>query len=166
MRPVSESLQSMKKFVVCSASKKNWKQSELVDGDEHLIIYCKDLKTVFEAWSQLGSVVKKVTINVFTDDPTFTVNPYFLNLPINTNIKEIVFNCYTHDFWLMFILDTCPNLESLYFFKLTKDKVKYAAENLEHLRYLYCDYIEEDTEDYYKQLRATEKDVNTKIKIN
>lgn len=156
----------MKKFVVCNASKKNWKRNDLVAGEEHLIIYCKDLKTVFEAWSQLSAAVQKVTINVFTDDPTFTVNPYFLNLPINTNIKEIVFNCYTHDFWLKFILDTCPNLESLFFYKLTKEKVKYAAENLEHLSHLTCDYIEEDTEEFYKQLKIMEKDVNTQIKIN
>lgn len=156
----------MKKFVVCNASKKNWKQTDLTDGDQHLIIYCKDLKTVFEAWNQLSSAVKKVTINVFTEDPQFTVNPYFLNLPINTNIKEIVFNCYTHDSWLNFILDTCPNLENLYYFKLTKEKVKYAAENFEHLKHLYCDYIEEDTAEFYKQLKSTEKDINTRIKIN
>lgn len=156
----------MKKFVVCNSNKKNWKQSELTDGEEHLIIYCKDLKTIFEAWSKLSPLVKKVTINVFTEDPTFTVNPYFLNLPINTSIKEIDFNCYTHDFWLKFILDTCPNLETLFYFKLTKEKVKYAAENLENLKHIYCDYIEEDTADFYKQLKSMDKDVNTQIKIN
>lgn len=154
----------MKKFVVCNKSKKSW--SNLSVGEEHVIIYCKDLKTIFEAWSRLGAAVKKVTINVFTEDPTFTINPYFLNLAINTSIKEIEFNCYTHDFWLKFILDTCPNLESLYFYKLTKDKVKYAAENLEHLKHLYCDYIEEDTVDFYKHLKTTDKDLNGGIKIN
>lgn len=156
----------MKKFVVCNASKKDFKQAELLSGDEHLIIYCKDLKTVFEAWSQLSLAVKKVTINVFTEDPTFTINPFFMNLQVNTSIKEISFNCYTHEFWLKFILDTCPNLETLYFYKLTKEKIKYAAENLENLANIYCEYIEEDTTNYYKQLKSTEKDINTKIKIN
>jgi hypothetical protein len=156
----------MKKFVVCNASKKNWKQSDLTEKDEHLIIYCKNLKTIFEAWTQLSPNVKKVTLNVFTEDPIFTINPYFMNLQTNLAIKEIDFNCYTHDFWLKFILDTCPNLETLYFFKLTKEKVKYAAENLEHLKHIYCDYIEEDTSEFYKTLKANEKDINTKIKIN
>lgn len=157
----------MKKFVVCNASKKHWRETpELLSGDEHLIIYCKDLKTVFEAWSSLSLAVKKVTINVFTEDPTLTINPFFMNLQVNTNIKEISFNCYTHDVWLKFILDTCPNLETLFFHKLTKEKVKYAAENLENLVNIYCEYIEEDTANYYKQLKSTEKDINTKIKIN
>lgn len=162
----SHSQSNMKKFVVCSASKKNWKQNEVVEGEEHVIIYCKNLKTIFEAWSGLNPAVKKVTINVPTDDPTFTINPFFMNLQVNTNIREIYFNCYTHDFWLKFILDTCPNLETLYYFKLTKEKVKYAADNLENLRSIYCDYIEQDTAEYYKQLKATENDINTKIKIN
>lgn len=156
----------MKKFVVCSASKRSWNQENLIQGDEHLIIYCKDLKTIFEAWNELNPNVKKVTINVFTEDPTFTVNPYLLNLPINRNIKEIAFNCYTHDDWLRFILDTCPNLETLSFFKLTKEKVKYAAENLENLTNIFSDYVENDVKQFYKQLKATEKDINTHIKIN
>lgn len=156
----------MKKFVVCSASKRNWKQNEVTGGEEHVIIYCKNLKTIFEAWNCLNSSVKKVTINVPTDDPTFTINPFYMNLAVNTNIREIYFNCYTHDFWLKFILDTCPMLETLYFFKLTKEKVKYAADNLENLRSIYCDYIEQDTAEYYKQLKLTEKDINTMIKIN
>lgn len=156
----------MKKFLVCNPKIRSWKQSNQKVGDEHVIIYCKDLKTVFEAWSQMGAAVKKVTINVFTEDPKFTINPYFLNLAINTTIKDIEFNCYTDDVWLRFILDTCPNLETLYFFKLTKDKVKYAAENFEHLKHLYCDYMEEDTEEFYKQLKATNKDLNCEIKIN
>ncbi|CRL01947.1 CLUMA_CG015224, isoform A [Clunio marinus] len=156
----------MKKFVVCNSSKKHFKQTELHEGEEHLIIYCKDLKTVFEAWSELDSSVKKVTINVFTEDPTFTINPFHLNLEINTNIREISFNCYTHDIWLKFILDTCPNLETLYFYKLTKDKLKYAAENLEHLKHMYCDYIEDDASEFYKKFKSTEKDINKNIKIN
>lgn len=156
----------MKKFVVCSANKKTWNQDNLIQGDEHLIIYCKDLKTIFEAWSQLSQVVKKVTINVFTDDPTFTVDPCLMNLPVNTNIKEINFNCYTHDYWLRFILDTCPNLETLSFFKLTKDKMKYAAENLENLTNIFYEYVEPDVTQFYKHLKATEKDINTHIKIN
>jgi hypothetical protein len=156
----------MKKFVVCNAVRKNWRQNEVVEGEEHVIIYCKNLKTIFEAWSELNPSVKVVTINVPTDDPTFTINPFYMNIPVNTNIREINFNCYTHDFWLKFILDTCPNIETLYFFKLTKEKVKYAADNLEKLRNLYCDYIEQDTAEYYKQLKATEKDINMKIKIN
>lgn len=131
-----------------------------------MIIYCKNLKTVFEAWRIITPAVKKVTINVFTDEPTFTIDPFFMNIPINTNIREIHFNCYTHDFWLRFILDTCPNLEVLYFYKLTKDKVKYAAENLERLTNIYCDYVEEDVVEFYKQFKSTEKDVNAKIKIN
>lgn len=156
----------MKKFVVCSANKRSWNQENLIQGDEHLIIYCKDLKTIFEAWNELSSVVKKVTINVFTVDPTFTVNPCMLNLQVNRNIKEITFNCYTHDYWLRFILDTCPNLETLSFFKLTKEKVKYAAENLENLTNIYSEYIEPDVKQFYKHLKATERDINTHIKIN
>ena len=156
----------MKKFVVCNSSKRNWRQNEVVVGEEHVIIYCKNLKTIFEAWSELNSAVKIVTINVPTDDPTFTLNPFYMNLPVNTTIREISFNCYTHVFWLRFILDTCPNLETLYFFKLTKEKIKYAADNLEKLRNIYCDYIEQDTAEYYKQLKATEKDINMKININ
>lgn len=156
----------MKKYVLCNASKKNIKPKELVDGEEHMIIYCKDLKTVFEAWSCMTPSIKRVTINVFTEDPTFTLNPYFMNLPVNTNIRELYFNCYTHDFWLRFLLDTCPNLEILYFYKLTKDKIKYAAENFENLTHLYCEYIEEDTMEFYKTIKSTQKDLNTKIKIN
>lgn len=131
-----------------------------------MIIYCKDLKTIFEAWSTLHPAIKKITINVFTEDPTFTIDPYFMNLPVNTHIREIDFNCYTHDFWLRFILDTCPNLEILFFYKLTKEKLKYAAENLEYLRNIYCEYMEEGAADYYKQLKSTQKDINDKIKIN
>ena len=156
----------MKKFLVCNASKKSWKRNDFIQGEEHMIIYCKDLKTVFEAWSQLTPAVTKVTINVFTEDPKFTINPFFLNLPVNTNIREISFNCYTHDYWLRYILDTCPNLETLYFYKLTKDKVKYAAENLENLTNIYCEYIEPDATEFYKHMKATEKDINTKIKIH
>lgn len=156
----------MKKFLVCNASKNNWKQPDLVEGDEYLIVYCKNLKTVFEAWSKIGPNVKRVTINVFTEDPTFTIDPFFLNLQVNTTIKEIFFNSYTHDFWLRFILDTCPNLEVLYFYKLTKAKVKYAAENLENLTNIYCDYMEEDAKEFYKQMKMNEKDINTGIKIN
>jgi hypothetical protein len=147
----------MKKFVVCNAVRKNWRQNEVVEGEEHVIIYCKNLKTIFEAWSKLNPSVKVVTINVPTHDPTFSINPFYMKIPVNTNIREINFNCYTHDF---------SNLETLYFFKLTKEKVKYAADNLEKLRNLYCDYIEQDTAEYYKQLKATEKDINMKIRIN
>lgn len=156
----------MKKFVVCKSSKKSFRTADLVEGDEHAIIYCKDLKTVFEAWSDLTPEVKAVTINVYTEDPSFTVDPFFLNLPVNTNIKEISFNCYTHDFWLRFILDTCPNLETLFFFKLTKEKIKYAAENFEFLTHIFCDYIEEDTADFYKELKTMDKGINKRIKIN
>lgn len=156
----------MKKFAVCSSSKKNWRRNDFEQGEEHMIIYCKDLKTVFEAWSTLNPAVKKITINVFTEDPKFTVDPYFMNLPVNTTVKEIDFNCYTHDFWLRFILDTCPNLEILFYYKLTKEKIKYAAENLEYLRNIYCEYMEEGVAEYYKQLKSTQKDINDKIKIN
>lgn len=156
----------MKKFLVCNASAKGWKEPDLHEGDQHLIIYCKDLKTIFEAWKEIGSKVKRVTINVFTEDPIFTIDPFFLNLQVNTNIKEIFFNSYTHDFWLKFILDTCPNLETLYFFKLTKSKIKYAAENLESLTNIYCDFIEDDVKSYYKEMKANVKDINTGIKIN
>jgi hypothetical protein len=154
----------MKKFVVCNANKRV--RQATTSGEDHTIIYCKDLKTVFEAWSQLGPNVSKVTINIFTEDPKFTIDPFYMNLQVNTNIKEIFFNCYTHEFWLKFILDTCPNLESLNFYKLTKEKIKYAAENLEQLTSIYCEYIEEDVLDFYKTMKKTEKDINTRIKIN
>lgn len=156
----------MKKFLVCNASKKEWKKPDLIEGDEHLIVYCKDLKTIFEAWRQITPSVKRVTINVFTEDPVFTIDPFYLNPQVNTSIKEIIFNTYTHDFWLKFILDTCPNLESLYFYKLTKEKVKYAAENLESLTNIYCSYMDEDTKEFYKQMKTTEKDINSGIKIS
>jgi hypothetical protein len=157
----------MRKFVVCNSRKKHSNQSaDLVKSDDHTIIYCKNLKTVFEAWAELRPNVTRVTINNFTEDPVFTINPFYMNLQVNTNIKEIFFNCYTHDFWLKFILDTSPSVEQLYFFKLTKEKLKYAAENLEQLTNIYCDYIEEDAEDYYKKMKKTEKDINTSIKIN
>jgi hypothetical protein len=157
----------MKKFIVCNASKKQFKLSaELAKSEDHWIIYCKNLKTVFEVWSELRQNVTRVTINNFTDDPIFTIDPFYMNLQVNTNIREIHFNCYTHEFWLKFILDTSPNVEKLYFYKLTKEKLKYAAENLEQLTNIYCDYIEDDAEDFYKKMKKTEKDINTRIKIN
>lgn len=156
----------MKKFLICKSSEKSWSSATVFAEEKHVIIYCKDLKTVFETWSQLGADVQAVTIHVFTEDPTLSINPYFVNLTINTNIRKVKFNCYTHDFWLRLILDTCPNLESLYFFKLTKSKVKYAAENLEHLQHLYCDYIEDDVVEYYKKMKVDDKSLNGEIKIN
>lgn len=156
----------VKKFIACGAKKKEWKLSNIEKNEEHVIIYCKDLKSIFVTWNNIDESVSKLTINVPTDDPRLTINPYFLNLKVKLNIKEIHFNCYTHDLWLQVILDQCPNLEILHFYKLTKEKVRHAAENFEHLRHIYCDYIEEATEEYYKELKSSNKDINQSIKIN
>lgn len=156
----------LKTLLSCESKHHKFKTIELQENEEHSIIYCKDLRTIFNVFNELDETVKKLTINVPTYDPTLTINPSYMNLKVNTNIKEIHFNCYTHDFWLQFILDVCPNLEILHFFMLTKEKIKYAAENLEYLRYITCDYIEDDVEKFYKTLKSTEKDVNQIIKIN
>jgi hypothetical protein len=156
----------LKNFVSCESKNHKFKSIELNDKEEHSIIYCKNLATIFKVFYELDENVKKITINVPTYDPQLTIIPTYMNLKVNTNIKEIHFNCYTHDFWLHFILDVCPNLEILHFFMLTKEKIKYAAENLEYLKHIYCDYIEDDVEKYYKTLRSSQKDVNQDIKIN
>ncbi|KAG5682530.1 hypothetical protein PVAND_011877 [Polypedilum vanderplanki] len=156
----------MKKFVACNASKKRWKVNSSKD-DEHLIIYSKDIKTVFQAWQEINSNVQRLTINIFTEDPVLSINPYFVsNLEVKMNIKEINFNCYTHDYWLTLILSLCPNIEKLYFFKLTKEKLKYIAEHLDYVKNIECDFIESDTIEFYNDMRKQRKDINTDIKIN
>lgn len=158
----------MKKFLVCNSTKKIWRDSGLAANDEHLIIYCKDLKTIFQAWStHFSDNVKKITINVNTEDPSLSINPYFMpNLKISTNVREISFNCYTHDYWLALFLSLCPNVEVIYFFKLTKEKIKYLAEHLDRLVQINCDYMEDDLINYYKHLVANDKSLNGNIKIN
>lgn len=137
-------------------------------NDEHLIIYCKDLITVFEAWQeQISPSIKKVTINNFTDDPKLSINPYLIpNLRVSTDITEVNFNCYTHDYWLTLILSLCPNVRKLHFFKLTKEKLLYIAEHLEYVTHIECDYVENDIVDYYRDLVSHRNDINSDIKIN
>lgn len=155
----------MKKFLACNASKSTW---SVETSDEHLIIYCKDLKTIFQAWSdQMTENVKKITINVFTDDPSLSINPYLSpNLNVCTHVREIIFNCYTHDFWLSLILSLCPNVEVLHFFKLTKEKLKYLVEHLEYLSHVTCDYAEDDLIEFYKEIKKRDKSVNSNVRIN
>lgn len=157
----------MKKFVVCNSSRKVWRNN-LSGGDEHLIIYCKDIKTIFEALrDQINSHVRKITIHLYTEDPQLSINPYLVpNLEVNTCIREINFNCYTHDYWLSLVLSLFPNVENLYFFKLTKEKLKYIAENLEHVRNIRCNYSDNDLVEYYHELITQRKDINTDININ
>lgn len=156
----------LKRFVSCGAKQKQWKLNNLKENEDHLIIYCKDLKKLFTTWNNIDDNVQRITVNVPTDDPHLSVNPFFMSLKVKLKIKEIHFNCYTHDFWLQLILDLCPNIEILSFYKLTKEKVRHAAENFEHLKHIYCDYIEEGTEEYYKELKSVTKDINENIKIN
>jgi hypothetical protein len=158
----------MKSFLICRANKNTWKYDDPNKKHEHLIIYCKNLKTVFEAWSnQFNSSATKITINALTDDPTLTINPYYVpNLNVSTSVRELNFNCYTHEYWLTIILSLCPNVEKLSFFKLTKEKLKYIAENLEHVKQIDCDYMERDVEDFYTQLISARNDINDNIKIN
>jgi hypothetical protein len=157
----------MKKFVACNASNKRWKVNSSSD-DDHLIIYSKDITTVFQAWQdQIDAAVHRVTINIFTDDPVLTINPYLVpNLEVKTCVKEINFNCYTHDYWLALILSLCPNVEKLYFFKLTKEKLKYIAEHLDCVRRVECDFMEGDTIEFYTNLKRQRRDINADIKIN
>lgn len=156
----------LQNFVSCELKNRNFQTIELKDNEEHSIIYCKNLATIFKIFNELSENVKKITINVPTYDPQLTIIPTYMNLKVNTNIKEIHFNCYTHDYWLRLILDVCPNLEVLHYFMLTKEKIKYAAENFEYLKHIFCDYIEDDVKKYYKTLRLSQKDVNQVIKIN
>lgn len=143
-------------------------RENLNKNDEHLIIYCKDLKTVFEAWQdQINSSIRKITINNYTDDPKLSVSPYSMtNLSISTNVKEVNFNCYTHDYWLTLVLSLCPNVQKLHFHKLTKEKLKYIAENLEYVTHIKCFYADNDIMDFYNDLISHRKDINTDIKIN
>lgn len=159
----------MKKFLVCNASKRVFSERSMSQSDEHLIIYCKNLTTIFKAWSdqQVNENVKKITINVFTDDPSLSINPYMMpNLNVCTHVREIAFNCYTHDFWLSLVLSLCPNVEVLHFFKLSKEKLRYLVEHLEYLTHITCDSMEEDLVDYYKELIKSDKTINCSIKIN
>lgn len=156
----------MKNILACaSSSSRVWTENKLNDDDEHLVIYCKELSTIFKAWRHLTESMKKVTINVFTEDPTFAFDPTCLDHKIHTSIKEINFNCYTHRVWLNLILDVCPLVEKLHFFKLTKEKLEYAANNLEYLRHVSCDYMEIDTMEFYHNLKATKTDINKSILI-
>lgn len=158
----------MKKFLVCNATKKKvWNDSGM-EKNEHLIIYCKDLKTIFQAWNtHYSDDVKKITLNVYTDDPIISINPYFMsNLKISIHVKEINFNCYTHDYWLALFLSLCPYVEILHFYKLTKEKLKYLAEHLDHLRHVHCDFMESDLIEFYEQLLSNDKSLNGNIKIN
>lgn len=137
-------------------------------NDQHLIIYCKDLKTIFNAWStHYSDNVKKITINCYTEDPILSTNPYLMpNLKISTNVKEIIFNSYTHDYWLALFLSLCPNVEAIFFFKLTKQKIRYLAEHLDRLVHVKCDYMEDDLIEFYEELMANDKSLNGNIKIN
>jgi hypothetical protein len=157
----------MKKFLACNASEKRWKVDPSGDN-QHLIICSKDIKTIFQAWQDhINSQTYRVTINIYTEDPMMSVNPYLVpNLEAKTCVKEIYFNCYTHDYWLALILSLSPNVERLYFFKLTKEKLKYIAEHLDYVRNIECDYMENDTIEFYNNLKAERRDINADIKIN
>lgn len=156
----------MKKFIVCNKNSQTFFTDNLKSN--HLIIYCKDLTTIFRAWeSQLNNSIQKITIHVSTTDPTLSIDPIFIsNLEISTSVKEITFNCFTHNYWLFIILSLCPNVEKLYFFKLTKEKLQYVAENLERVTIVKCDFMETDTLKFYQDLISQKKGVNTDIKIN
>lgn len=159
----------MKKFLACNASKKVWSAQMMSQNDEHLIIFCKDLKTIFQAWSdrQVNENVKKITINNFTDDPSLSINPYMMpNLTVCTHVREIIFNCYTHDYWLSLVLSLCPNVEVLHFFKLTKGKLRHLVENLEYLAHVTCNFMEDDVIDYYEKLIKNDKSINCNVRIN
>lgn len=157
----------MKKFFVCRSNQNNFLKKP-DKTDDHLIVYCKDLITVFEAWrDHVDTTVKKVTINNFTDDPKLSINPYLMSeLTVNTNVKELCFNCYTHDYWLSLVLSLCPNVQKLHFHKLTKEKLKYIAENLEFVTHIKCYYLENDVIDFYNELITHRNDINSEIKIN
>ncbi|KAL7038719.1 hypothetical protein ACKWTF_009669 [Chironomus riparius] len=158
----------MKKFLVCRSNPKHFIEKSN-KSDKHLIIYCKDLKTVFEAWhDHVDCTVKKITINNFTDDPKLSINPYALmpELTVSTSVKELNFNCYTHDYWMTLVLSLCPNVQELHFHKLTKEKLKHIAENLEFVTHIKCYYIENDIIDFYNDLISHRNDINSEIKIN
>lgn len=111
--------------------------------------------------------VKKITINAFTDDPSLSINPYFMpNLNVCAHVREISFNCYTHDYWLSLVLSLCPNVEVVHFFKLTKGKLLYLVEHLENLTHVTCDYMEDDLVEYYEDLVRNNKALNCNVKIN
>jgi hypothetical protein len=160
---------AMKKFLACNANKRVWSENSMSHNDEHLIIYCKNLSTIFKAWSdqQVNVNVKKITINNFTDDPSLSINPYTMpNLSVCPHVREIHFNCYTHDYWLSLVLSLCPNVEVLHFFKLTKGKLRYLLEHLEYLTHVTCEYMEDDLINYYEELIKSDKSLNCNVKIN
>lgn len=157
----------MKKFLVCRSNQRIFIEKS-DKSNKHLIIYCKDLKTIFEAWQDhVDSTVRKITFNNFTNDPKLSKNPYLMpELMISTSVKELNFNCYTHDYWLTLVLSLCPNVQKLYFYKLTKEKLRHIAENLEFVTHIKCYYLENDVIDFYNDLISNRNDINSDIKIN
>lgn len=125
----------------------------------------KDEEILIKLWNELPNL-KRVTFSkleiLFEDPMMLLLNP-------NENITQLDLHCKLLPMnQLKRILgpNVAPNLANLYLQKLEQPEMEYAARTLHNLRTLEYEFIDEDVEEFYTNLKnSTEEAINRDITI-
>lgn len=125
----------------------------------------KDEEILIKLWNELPNL-KRVT---FSKLEILFEDPMMLLLNTNENITQLDLHCKLLPMnQLKRILgpNVAPNLTTLYLQKLEQPEMEYAARTLHNLRTLEYEFIDEDVEDFYTNLKnSTEEAINRDITI-